>query len=169
MKGWKSDYSCPLWASAQSRAEWAEKDREAYEAVHLRATGKEWPLAVVLSLTTGKFLCDSFGDLHALAEHVDGGPIWTHEFAHKPTWDRLAAAVFQQHPQLRSFDASDVHDKASAEMAVMRGVQSFGTSLVIGSPNLPLRDKHPLEVLAEVSPGKPVIVIDVGGAAGGAT
>ena len=42
--------------------------------------GKTFSLAAILSLTTGILMSD-FGELHALIEHLEGGPVWTHEMA----------------------------------------------------------------------------------------
>ena len=117
-----------------------------------------WPTHVVLSLTTMRLLCD-FADLHALAERVNGGPIWTHEFAHKPTVERLREAVFAEHPALRSFKcAVDNPGDVPAALAVIRAM--FGETLPIRAPATSLRTAHPLAVLEEVAPGKPVIVVE---------
>lgn len=122
---------------------------------------ENWPTPVVLSLISGRLLCDSFGDLHALAERVDGGPIWTHEFASKGTFDRLRDAILRQHPALTAFTTDDVNDKATAQIAAVRGCQEFGTTLSIARPERPGRNKSPLDVLQEVAPDKPVFLVVV--------
>lgn len=38
--------------------------------------------AAVIGLYTG-FTCGPFSDIHQLAEHLEGGPIFTHQFADK--------------------------------------------------------------------------------------
>lgn len=41
---------------------------------------REFPTAVIASLTTGVLLCE-FSKMHEAAEYVMGHPIWTHHFA----------------------------------------------------------------------------------------
>lgn len=119
---------------------------------------KTYPTEVVMSLTTGSLLCDSFGDMHELAEHVYGGPIWTHEFASEKIWKTLQERVFAQHQQLRDFDVKDVKDKNTAEIAAARAIAQFGVSMEIAAGE-DARTEGPLETLQKIAPGKPVIVV----------
>lgn len=68
---------------------------------------KSWPTAVVLSLYTGRLLCE-FGDMHAFAEYLVGTPVWTHQFAHRPFVDEMKAALERQQPSLRAVRVDDV-------------------------------------------------------------
>lgn len=61
--------------------------------------GKEFPTEVVLSITTGVLLCE-FGAMHECCEFLCGGPVWTHQFAHRPFIEKLRSAVWMQHPQI---------------------------------------------------------------------
>ncbi len=45
---------------------------------------------ILASLVTGTLLC-KFGDMHAKAEELMGESIFSHQFAHKPFADELAA------------------------------------------------------------------------------
>ena len=71
---------------------------------------KEFPTEAVLSLTTGRLLCE-FQEMHEAAEYLTGGSVWAHQFAHGPFNDEMRAAIFKQHPQLRDVDASGVTTK----------------------------------------------------------
>lgn len=68
---------------------------------------KTFPLGVLLSLTTGRLLCE-FSDMHACAEFLMDSPIWTHQFADRDLSARLKAIIVQQHPGLASVNASRV-------------------------------------------------------------
>jgi hypothetical protein len=48
--------------------------------------------AAIISAYTGT-LAGPFNDFHQYAEKVLGRPVFTHEFAYKPTVDELAAAA----------------------------------------------------------------------------
>jgi hypothetical protein len=60
---------------------------------------KEFPTAVIASLSSGISLC-SFCDMHEAAEYLMGHPIWTHHFASKGLWKDMQEAVLEQHPKM---------------------------------------------------------------------
>ena len=60
---------------------------------------KTFPATAALSLWTGR-LAGDFSDMHALCEHLSGGPIFTHMFAHQPLWDDLKRRLAAQVPNL---------------------------------------------------------------------
>ena len=62
---------------------------------------REFPTAVLASITTGKMLC-SFGDMQEAAEFVMGHPIWTHHFADRGLVDDMKRTVLAQCPSLPS-------------------------------------------------------------------
>lgn len=49
-------------------------------------------IGIGYTLATGKMYCDSMSHFHEFAEELMGGPIYTHEFASKTTWERLRRA-----------------------------------------------------------------------------
>lgn len=61
-------------------------------------TTTTFSLGAVLSLATGRLLCD-FSEMQALAEFLAQRPVWTHEFANRTTVDdlkdRLGLALFE--------------------------------------------------------------------------
>lgn len=61
------------------------------------AETREFPTAVVASLSSGITLCD-FSAIHECAEFLMGHPIWTHHFADKALWQAMRAAVEAQCP-----------------------------------------------------------------------
>lgn len=58
---------------------------------------REFPTAVIASLSTGISLCE-FSLMHEAAEFLMGHPIWTHHFADKTLWNEMRAAVAEQCP-----------------------------------------------------------------------
>src|SRR5258708_4168087 len=58
---------------------------------------REFPTAVVASLSSGVLLCD-FSAMHECAEFLMGHPIWTHHFASKDLWQAMQAAILEQCP-----------------------------------------------------------------------
>jgi hypothetical protein len=90
---------------------------------------REWPTAVVVSLSSGRLLCE-FSEMRRLAEWLVGHPIWTHQFAHIPFVDELRLSLVAQHPILLTFDAEAVTNenwmvKASEANAM------FGATLLL--------------------------------------
>ena len=69
---------------------------------------KTFPLSAFLSLVTGRSWGE-FHEMHGLAEHVMGHPIWTHEFASEKLWTEMRARVLAAHPTLAGVgDGSDL-------------------------------------------------------------
>ncbi len=58
---------------------------------------KTYPTEVLLSISTGILMCQ-FNDMHECIEYLCGGPVFTHQLAHRPFYDQLVAAVTTQHP-----------------------------------------------------------------------
>jgi hypothetical protein len=60
-------------------------------------TTREFPTAVIASLSTGIGLCN-FSEIHEAAEFLMGHPIWTHHFASKELWQDMQKTVLSQCP-----------------------------------------------------------------------
>lgn len=119
---------------------------------------KSFPMWAILSLTTGCLLGGSFGDVHELAEHLAGHPIWTHEFADKAMWTKLCDLLFAQHPDLRETLTPSVkitRDNWEQQRDLL--VAKYGTERMItkGSSE---RTESPIESMQRIAPGKPVVV-----------
>ena len=69
---------------------------------------REFPTAVLLSITTGKLLCQPFSLMHEAAEFVLGSPVFTHHFASSEMNEILRQNVLKQHPDLLPNLADDV-------------------------------------------------------------
>lgn len=125
---------------------------------------KKFSLSVVLSLTTGRMLGRHFAEMHELAEHVAGHPIWTHEFAERALWERLRELVFEQHPRLREAleIVCDSKDPATIDLIIRdyldENEEKFGATFEFeqGSGE---RSESPIESMQRVAPGKPIIVV----------
>src|SRR5678815_2605033 len=64
-------------------------------------TAKSYPTEVLLSISTGRLLCD-FSDMHECIEFLTGEPVFTHQLAFKPFVEHLKVSVLGQHPILDS-------------------------------------------------------------------
>lgn len=61
------------------------------------AETREFPTAVIASLSSGVLLCD-FGKMHEAAEYLMGHPIWTHHFADEKLCGEMQRAITEQCP-----------------------------------------------------------------------
>jgi hypothetical protein len=67
---------------------------------------RDFPTAVIASLSSGVLLCD-FGKMHEAAEYLMGHPIWTHHFANKQLWREMQQTIAAQCPGMPT-DLPDV-------------------------------------------------------------
>jgi hypothetical protein len=111
--------------------------------------------AALLSISTGILFC-GFGEMQEAAEFLMGHPIWTHHFANKALWERMQAAIVNQHPKfpttMPGVDATNWAD------ALDRVEMKFGKELPIRKGD-GTSAMHPLDGIPE---GKQVTVIEVG-------
>lgn len=119
---------------------------------------KEFPLSACLSVSTGR-LCGNFGDMHELAEHLLGHPVWTHEFADRVLVDRLEAAMNAAVPGLPNHDAAKHVDKTNYLQFVAEWEGKLGKSVMIPKGST-MRTENPVESLERMMPGKPVVVVE---------
>lgn len=59
---------------------------------------RDFPIGVIATLSSGKMLCEKFGDVHEAAEFLMGHPIWTHHFADKQLWADMKRTIAEQCP-----------------------------------------------------------------------
>jgi hypothetical protein len=59
---------------------------------------REFPTAVIASISCGIILCENFSAIHEAAEYLMGYPIWTHHFADKQLTADMRAMVAEQCP-----------------------------------------------------------------------
>lgn len=113
---------------------------------------KEFELGAVLSITTGKLLCQ-FGDFHECAEWVVGGPIWTHHFASKKLTAAMRDAVIAQHPDLPTALPDCTTENWQEKLTALRAKLGDTRALTKGGGH---RAMHPLD---GIPAGKPVVVV----------
>lgn len=126
---------------------------------------KDFALATVLSVTTGRLLCD-FGAMRECVEWIAGHPVWTHEMGHRASTEAWRNEVYAQHPTLAAIDSSDLDhllDSLDPESACRAFVDAqarrLETSTVRLRRGVEDRTQSPIEVLAEMMPDRPVIVV----------
>lgn len=128
-------------------------------------TKKQFPIEIVLSLTTGILLKQGgFGEMQELAEHVLGHPVWTHEFAEKALWEKMNEAVFAQHPSLRNaevFERPAEDLDAYLDAYVSRAIARFGATLEIERGSVE-RTESPFANARRVIGDKPIVAVVVG-------
>lgn len=81
---------------------------------------REFPTAVLASITSGKLLC-TFRDLHEAAEFIMGHPIWTHHFASKELSADMKRTLLAQCPSLPSEIEGVTPQNYQAKLAELEG------------------------------------------------
>lgn len=110
-------------------------------------TTREFPLAVVLSMSTGVLFCE-FSAMHEAAEFLTSGPIWTHEFGRRELWELFRADIHRQHPALASVDASHVN-KDNWQAWLAEQMRSYPATVALTPIPDYGRTKGPIRVLDE--------------------
>lgn len=118
---------------------------------------KQFPVSAALSIVTGK-LCGDFGEMHELAEWLIGHPIRSHEFASMGVCGRLQAIALAQHPELDGIDRDSIDGNTYLQI-VDKTCERIGARELQFTKGEADRTENPLESLARIAPGKPVIVI----------
>jgi hypothetical protein len=81
---------------------------------------REFPTAVVASLSTGIMLCDGgFSKMHEAAEFLMGHPIWTHHFASEELWSDLRRMLLEQCPGLPTEDHGITKENYKEKLAAL--------------------------------------------------
>lgn len=114
---------------------------------------REFPTAVIASLSSGTLLCD-FSKMHEAAEFLMGHPIWTHHFANKELWRSLQAAIAEQCPGMPMTEIDGVtRENYRATVAALES--EVGPTVRIRKGN-GLTAMHPMD---GIPAGKDVIVV----------
>ena len=125
----------------------------------------KFPVAVVLSLTTGRCLCSPH-DIHKFIEHVAGHQVWIHEMAERTLWEKLSARVFAQHPSLRDVaEFTPPTDKAEVEAYcrtfVSKEVDRLGVDVLDVAMGMDARTESPVDSMRRMVPDKEIFVATV--------
>lgn len=104
---------------------------------------RDFPTAVIASLSTGVLLC-KFGEMHEAAEYLMGHPIWSHHFGSKKLRHEMQRAVIEQCPGMPT-SLADIEAEIGKVVKIRKG--NGATAM------------HPMEGIPE---GKPVIIIQPG-------
>lgn len=66
---------------------------------------KTFNLATVLTITTGRFVCEDFGLVYEILNHMTQDDLYTHVLPRAA--DECVPYLFEQHPQLRAVTVPD--------------------------------------------------------------
>jgi len=111
---------------------------------------REFPTAVIASLSTGVLLCD-FGAMQEAAEYLMGHPIWTHHFADKQLCGEMRKSIVAQCPGMPTEIVGVTSDNyleklAGVELAIGKTVRirkGNGLTAMLPTDGIPdhLKDK----------------------------
>lgn len=120
-------------------------------------TAKSFSVPAIVSLMSGRLLCN-FSDMHEVAEHVMGHPIWTHEFASEALWALMKAKVSEQHPDLPS-EAPEWVDKETWQRWRDQLVEQYGATRELAKGDEE-RAADPMTTARNIlGPDKPIVAI----------
>ena len=75
---------------------------------------RDFPTAVIASLSSGVMLCEKFSAMHEAAEFIMGHPIFTHHFANENLWREMQQTISAQCPGMPMTE--DGIDKSNYKM-----------------------------------------------------
>lgn len=116
---------------------------------------RQFPTAVILSISSGRMLCP-FSEMRECVEFLVGVPVFTHQFADRAFANELKEAVLKQHPQLADFNANAISTK-NWQQIVKTADQKYGASLSLRPMGEP---EHYEGAFTRPLKGKKVLVID---------
>lgn len=80
---------------------------------------REFPTAVIASISSGIMLCDTFSAIHEAAEYLMGHPIWTHHFADKQLVEDMRSSVVAQCPGMPARDGEITPENWREKLAAL--------------------------------------------------
>jgi hypothetical protein len=90
---------------------------------------REFPTAVIASISSGIMLCENFSLIHEAAEFLMGHPIWTHHFADKQLTADMRATVAAQCPGMPARDGDITPENWRERLAELE--TKFGKTQII--------------------------------------
>lgn len=126
----------------------AGRDEEGTEA-------REFPLASILTVTTGRFLCPDVGDLYEILDYLTSTKLLTHQLP--AAAEAVRSGVIEQHPQLADVAVPpEVADQAWVAPWLAGQRERYGQSLPLRSvPAVRLPDPI-ADLIARLSPADPL-------------
>ena len=111
---------------------------------------KPFRTLAVASLTTGVLMDrEGFGGVHEAAEHIMGGPIWTHEFADEKLCNEMRGKVSEFAPWM----PMDIPD-GQWEAIGKRLIEEHGETVLCPKGDGGFRTKGPITTLVEMIGGR---------------
>ena len=114
---------------------------------------REFPTAVIASISTGVLLCP-VDKMHEAAEYLMGHPIWTHHFASKDLWAAMRDKVLEQCPGMPTKDDGSINrDNWQEKLAEIEAEIGLICTIRKGGGETAM---HPTDGIPE---GKPAIIL----------
>lgn len=110
-------------------------------------SARTFPIGVILSASTGVFVCDRFADVHELIEHLAGGPVWTHQLG--DAVESLLPGLVAQLPWLAGVPAPSLSGEEECRAWVVEQSERYGAEHAV----TPVRygwSRNPITDLAAV-------------------
>lgn len=122
----------------------------------MKSEKKDFPIAVVLTITTGRLLSNPI-EFHDAIEYIAGEPIFTHQLGSAAK--KIKPLIFKQHPDLEKIDRESINENNYQEK-LAEFEKLFGATLGIepfARGEYPSKDA--LEELEEMTVDKSSIII----------
>jgi hypothetical protein len=118
---------------------------------------KTFPTLHVASCLTGIGMSDkmSYSDIQAIASHLFGASIWTHELVHAPTQDAYKSEGYRQFPDM----PTPAEASADFEAAARKATAAYGETVTVEEGTHGRRE-HPVDTLAAMVSADKIIVVE---------
>ena len=120
---------------------------------------RTFPLADVLSITTGRLLSRSHMDgIYGILSYMTGQDVYTHQLGNAA--DKAKPALLQQHPHLADVQPPDGVDVADLMAWLVEAERVYGESIEV-QPLVDWKHRDPIEDLCDKVGAEKVFVVPV--------
>ena len=108
---------------------------------------RTFPTLHVASAITGIGMCLGlkYSNIHEIASHLFGAPVWTHELGHSRTIEAYAAEGYRQFPDMPTKEEA----KADWRKAAQKAIAAYGETVTVAR-GTSIRREDPISTLASM-------------------
>jgi hypothetical protein len=121
-------------------------------------TTKDFSLAAVLTVVTGRFLVGDIGELYDILNHMTGDNLFTHQLAR--AGEVCEKPLLAQHPQLGAVEVPDLAGDADAYKQWVANQEAIFGAMLSVEPLESWQHRDPVTELAEMIGGKPIMTVE---------